>query len=135
VEEKIKYYKPGIPTDPATTMGAIVSKQQFDRVMSFIDSAKSEGAQLVCGGGPPPDPPRKNGFLLLPTQVPRTAKKPIAPGGKFGSGGRKSAVRCWACSNGTTRQRCLRPSTRWNTASPLQSGPMTLMPRTAPPWR
>ena len=45
VKEKIKYYKPGIPTDPATTMGAIVSKKQFDRVMRFIESAKTEGAR------------------------------------------------------------------------------------------
>src|SRR5712691_7202961 len=30
VKEKIKAFKPGIPTDPATTMGAIVSKVQFD---------------------------------------------------------------------------------------------------------
>ena len=35
-------------------MGAIVSKQQFDRVMGFIDSAKSEGARLITGGGPRP---------------------------------------------------------------------------------
>ena len=37
VKEKIAYFKPGIPTDPATTMGAIVSKVQFDRVMSYIE--------------------------------------------------------------------------------------------------
>ena len=47
VKEKIKYFKPGIPTDPATTMGAIVSKVQFDRVMSYIESAKSEGARTA----------------------------------------------------------------------------------------
>ena len=40
VKEKIADFKPGIPTDPATTMGAIVSKVQFDRVMSYIESAK-----------------------------------------------------------------------------------------------
>ncbi|MGC1917123.1 MAG: aldehyde dehydrogenase family protein, partial [Pseudolabrys sp.] len=61
MKEKIKYYKPGIPTDPATTMGAIVSKKQFDRVMQFIESAKTEGAQLITGGGPPADPTLKNG--------------------------------------------------------------------------
>ena len=40
VKERIAHFKPGIPTDPATTMGAIVSKAQFDRVMSYIESAK-----------------------------------------------------------------------------------------------
>src|SRR4029079_10042484 len=80
VKEKIKYYKPGIPTDPATTMGAIVSKQQFDRVMSLIDSAKSEGAQLITGGGPPADPAPHGGFYIEPTvfAVPDTTRTPRA---------------------------------------------------------
>ena len=67
VVEKIKAFKPGIPTDPATTMGAIVSKVQFDRVTSYIASAKLEGARLLCGGGPPDDPALANGFYVQPT--------------------------------------------------------------------
>src|SRR6476660_9553354 len=55
VKEKIKAFKPGIPTDPTTTMGAIVSKLQFDRVMDYIASAKRDGARLLTGGGPPND--------------------------------------------------------------------------------
>jgi betaine-aldehyde dehydrogenase len=50
VKEKIAYFKPGIPTDPATTMGAIVSKVQFDRVMSYIDAGRQGGAKLLSGG-------------------------------------------------------------------------------------
>ena len=84
VKEKIKYYKPGIPTDPATTMGAIVSKQQFDRVMNFIDSAKSEGAQLITGGGPPADPALKGGFYIEPTVFAVTDKNRIAREEIFG---------------------------------------------------
>jgi betaine-aldehyde dehydrogenase len=67
VKEKIKAFKPGIPTDPATTMGAIVSKVQFDRVMSYIASAKQEGARLLTGGGPPNDPALAKGFYVEPT--------------------------------------------------------------------
>jgi betaine-aldehyde dehydrogenase len=67
VKEKIKAFKPGIPTDPATTMGAIVSKVQFDRVMSYIASAKQEGARLLTGGGPPNDPALAKGFYCEPT--------------------------------------------------------------------
>jgi betaine-aldehyde dehydrogenase len=67
VKEKIAYFKPGIPTDPATTMGAIVSKVQFDRVMSYIASAKQEGARLLTGGGPPSDPALAKGFFIEPT--------------------------------------------------------------------
>jgi betaine-aldehyde dehydrogenase len=67
VKAKIGHYKPGIPTDPATTMGAIISKTQFDRVMSYIESAKSEGARLVTGGGRPSDPKLAKGFYIEPT--------------------------------------------------------------------
>jgi betaine-aldehyde dehydrogenase len=67
VKEKIAYFKPGIPTDPATTMGAIVSKVQFDRVMSYIASAKQEGARLLCGGASPNDPMLAKGFYVEPT--------------------------------------------------------------------
>ena len=67
VKVKIKRYKPGIPTDPATTMGAIISKTQFDRVMMYIESAKSEGARLVNGGGRPADPALAKGLYIEPT--------------------------------------------------------------------
>ena len=67
VRERIKYYKPGIPTDPATTMGAIISKTQFDRVMGFVDAAKGEGARLVTGGARPADPALAKGFYIEPT--------------------------------------------------------------------
>jgi betaine-aldehyde dehydrogenase len=48
-------------------MGAIVSKMQFDRVMSYIDSARSEGARLVSGGGRPDDPSLAKGLFIEPT--------------------------------------------------------------------
>jgi betaine-aldehyde dehydrogenase len=67
VRERIKHYKPGNPTDPATTMGAIISKVQHERVTGFIASAKSEGARLVAGGGRPADPTLAKGFFIEPT--------------------------------------------------------------------
>src|SRR2546421_10006610 len=38
VKEKVKVFRPGIPTDPATTMGAIISKVQFDRMLRYIET-------------------------------------------------------------------------------------------------
>ena len=38
------------PLHPKTRLGAIVSKEQMETVMSYIASGKSEGAKLVCGG-------------------------------------------------------------------------------------
>lgn len=33
------------------TMGALVSQEQKDRVLNYIEIGKSEGAKLICGGG------------------------------------------------------------------------------------
>lgn len=60
-------FRPGLPTDPATTMGAIVSQAQHKRVMGYIDTSKKEGARLICGGGPPIDPALRNGLFIEPT--------------------------------------------------------------------
>jgi len=67
IKVRIRRWKPGIPTDPATTMGAIISKAQFDRVMGYIDSAKNEGARLITGGGRPADPALTKGLYIEPT--------------------------------------------------------------------
>jgi acyl-CoA reductase-like NAD-dependent aldehyde dehydrogenase len=40
----------GDPLHPKTRLGAIVSKDQMDNVLRYIDAGKSEGAKLVAGG-------------------------------------------------------------------------------------
>ena len=67
VGARIGRFKPGLPTDPATTMGAIVSARQLDRIEGFIASAKEEGARLICGGKRPADPALAGGHYLEPT--------------------------------------------------------------------
>lgn len=64
---RVQHYKPGIPTDPNTSMGAIVSKIQYDNIMKYIGSAVNEGARLLCGGGRPADQFLKNGLFIEPT--------------------------------------------------------------------
>ena len=66
-KNSIKRFKPGIPTDPATTMGSIISQTQFDRVMSYIEAGKKDGAWLVSGGARPNDPKLAKGFYIEPT--------------------------------------------------------------------
>ncbi len=39
---------PGL--DPSTQLGPVVSREQHERVMSYIESGRSEGAELVAGG-------------------------------------------------------------------------------------
>ena len=67
MKQRIARFKPGIPTDPKTTMGAIVSKAQYERVLSYIASAKEEGARLLTGGKRPDDAALKDGFFIEPT--------------------------------------------------------------------
>jgi aldehyde dehydrogenase (NAD+) len=42
--------KIGDPQDPATSMGPLVNKAQFDRVQYYIQKGIDEGARLVAGG-------------------------------------------------------------------------------------
>jgi betaine-aldehyde dehydrogenase len=67
VRDAVANFRPGLPTDPATTMGALVSKAHHERVMSFIESARQDGARIVCGGAVPDDPELANGFFIQPT--------------------------------------------------------------------
>ena len=65
--DAIKAYKPGIPTEMQTTMGAIISKAQHDKITSYIDLGKKEGARLACGGKVPDDPLLARGWFVEPT--------------------------------------------------------------------
>jgi aldehyde dehydrogenase (NAD+) len=47
---KVKGRKVGDPFDAATQQGPQVDKDQFDKVMGYIDAGKREGAKLLTGG-------------------------------------------------------------------------------------
>ena len=65
--EVVPYYKPGIPTDLSTTMGALITREHLERVESYVASAIGEGATLLYGGNRPNNPELKNGNFLEPT--------------------------------------------------------------------
>lgn len=67
VRRLVSAIHPGLPTDPATRMGSLVSKAQYDKVMGYIASAREEGAILVAGGARPDDPVLARGHFVLPT--------------------------------------------------------------------
>jgi betaine-aldehyde dehydrogenase len=46
--------KIGDPMDPATHVGALISAEHLEKVMSYIESGQRSGAVLVCGGERPP---------------------------------------------------------------------------------
>jgi aldehyde dehydrogenase (NAD+) len=53
----------GDPTNPANLQGPQVSRQQQDRVLSFIEKGKAEGARCLVGG----EKPEGKGFFVEPT--------------------------------------------------------------------
>jgi aminomuconate-semialdehyde/2-hydroxymuconate-6-semialdehyde dehydrogenase len=48
--EKTKALKVGDPQEANTNLGAIVSKQHLEKILSYIDLAKEEGGMILCGG-------------------------------------------------------------------------------------
>ncbi len=50
VIERANKMTAGDPLHPKTRLGAIVSKEQMENVLSYIEAGKSEGAKLVAGG-------------------------------------------------------------------------------------
>jgi aldehyde dehydrogenase (NAD+) len=47
---RAKKMQPADPLDPKTRMGAIVSQQQMQTVLGYIETGKKEGAKLIAGG-------------------------------------------------------------------------------------
>jgi acyl-CoA reductase-like NAD-dependent aldehyde dehydrogenase len=47
---RAKKMVPGDPLDPKTRMGALVSQEQMQTVLGYIEAGKNEGAKLVAGG-------------------------------------------------------------------------------------
>ncbi|MCA9311306.1 MAG: aldehyde dehydrogenase family protein, partial [Phycisphaerales bacterium] len=61
----------GDPQDPATDFGAIVSQAHLEKVLSYIELARSEGGAIRCGGGRPEGLPERcrDGYFVAPTVV------------------------------------------------------------------
>jgi aldehyde dehydrogenase len=51
VMERAKMIKRGNPLDTETQVGAQASQEQFDKILSYVEIGKNEGAQLLMGGG------------------------------------------------------------------------------------
>ena len=56
----------GDPMDPTTELGPLAYEAHRDRVLSYVDTAKAEGAQLLTGGG---KTDQERGFFVEPTAV------------------------------------------------------------------
>ncbi|MFT5275213.1 MAG: gamma-glutamyl-gamma-aminobutyraldehyde dehydrogenase [Saprospiraceae bacterium] len=50
VLEELKNWHTGDPLDPSNQLAAIISPEQYDKILGYIELAKKQGATLVAGG-------------------------------------------------------------------------------------
>jgi acyl-CoA reductase-like NAD-dependent aldehyde dehydrogenase len=64
---KTKSIRIGDPFDPATQLGPVISARQRDRVLSYCQFGRDDGARLVAGGAAANVPGHDNGYFVQPT--------------------------------------------------------------------
>ena len=68
VVERAQTIKRGNPLDTDVQVGAQVSKEQYDRIMKYIEIGKQEGAEVLTGGAAASlDGDLKTGYYIQPT--------------------------------------------------------------------
>ena len=67
--KKVKQLKVGHPSESTTDIGALVSKSHLEKVLSYIDIAKDEGGEILCGGNRVTLLGFENGYYLEPTII------------------------------------------------------------------
>jgi aminomuconate-semialdehyde/2-hydroxymuconate-6-semialdehyde dehydrogenase len=68
--ERTRALKVGDPLDESTNVGAVVSRQHFDKIMSYIDLARAEGGNILTGGKQAHlDGRCADGFFIEPTVI------------------------------------------------------------------
>jgi aminomuconate-semialdehyde/2-hydroxymuconate-6-semialdehyde dehydrogenase len=69
--ERTKKLKVGDPQDPATEVGALISRAHLAKVSGYVDLARQEGGEVLCGGTRPAGLPERlrGGYYLEPAVV------------------------------------------------------------------
>lgn len=63
--ERVNKIKVGNPLDPTTEIGPLIHQEHFDKVVSYFDIARNEGATIAAGGERVGD----KGYFIRPTLV------------------------------------------------------------------
>ena len=66
---RVKQLKVGNPAMAITDLGALVSKQHLEKVLRYIDLAKTEKGKILCGGKKVLVKGLENGYYLEPTVI------------------------------------------------------------------
>jgi aminomuconate-semialdehyde/2-hydroxymuconate-6-semialdehyde dehydrogenase len=67
--EKIKKLKVGHPSNSETDIGALVSKPHLEKVLNYIEIAKKENGNILCGGNQVKVKGFEKGYYLEPTVI------------------------------------------------------------------
>ncbi len=68
--ERVNKLRVGDPRKEDSDLGAIVSKQHFEKILYYIDLAVNEGGKILCGGKQvKPEGRCKNGWFIEPTVI------------------------------------------------------------------
>ena len=68
--EKTNQLKVGPPLEKETTTGAVVSAPHLEKILSYMDIAKEEGGEFLCGGNRKIlEPPFDQGYYVEPTII------------------------------------------------------------------
>ncbi|AJE81104.1 betaine aldehyde dehydrogenase [Streptomyces albus] len=65
--ERTRAIKAGNPLDPATMIGAQASNDQYEKILSYIDIGKKEGAEVLTGGAARTVEGLAGGYYIEPT--------------------------------------------------------------------
>ncbi len=67
---RVRALRVGDPSDSNSQLGAVVSKMHFDKVLFYLDLAREEGGEILCGGEALALPgPLAGGWYIAPTVI------------------------------------------------------------------
>ena len=70
LEDAVKAFnnvKVGVSWDPETQMGSQINERQLEKILSYVEIGKQEGARLICGGERISDGELAKGCFMRPT--------------------------------------------------------------------
>ena len=69
--EEAKALVVGDPLSPVTVNGPVISSQHHQKIQSYVDLARTEGGEILCGGGPPTGLNDRcaSGYFFSPTVI------------------------------------------------------------------
>jgi aldehyde dehydrogenase (NAD+)/betaine-aldehyde dehydrogenase len=74
----------GDPLQPSTEMGPLTSREHRERVLSYVEIARSEGGEILTGGDIPNDPALAKGYYFRPTVVRAAGRSRVSQEEVFG---------------------------------------------------